>query len=249
MNYRLPFVRYPSKQKNTVEYPKHNVSVVYSLGIRCYTEIILKETGVTRFSSILGSTSMKSYERLMQCFDTNFKLLFDPQYLTFSRGNPSMETCNKERGFRTFHSLFDDPSNYYDATFSHHDLSDPLHQAHFARGLQRLDTLKNNNIPVLFVNISHSSEYCNIHNTDKFEESIRKMGFSNMKLLCIYIDKRAKVETLNYIGESRIVYTIPGNIGNELSEDARKVKEILNRHYSFDLLTIQQVDSMKTYSS
>jgi hypothetical protein len=207
--------------------------------------MILKQIGVVRFSSVIGSTSMKNYEKLIQCFDSKFELLFDRQYFSFSKGNLSMEACNKESGYRTFHSLFDDPNNYYDATFSHHDLSNPSHQAHFHRGLQRLETLKKNNIPVLFVNISHSAEYCNLHNTEKFAESIRTSGFANMKLLCVYVDKNARGETLHHIDDTRIVYTISGSIGNKLSEDARKIHDILNRHYSLTLLSIDQVDSMK----
>jgi len=50
------------------------VQVVYSIGTRCYTEIILKRLGYVKFSSIFGSMNLRNYKNVTSCFTTD--LLF-----------------------------------------------------------------------------------------------------------------------------------------------------------------------------
>jgi hypothetical protein len=49
-----------------------DISVVYSLGLRCYTDMIIKSLKLKKFSSIFGSMNIKSYDNIIKCFDTNF---------------------------------------------------------------------------------------------------------------------------------------------------------------------------------
>ena len=46
-----------------------DISVVYSLGSACYTEMILNELKLTKFSSILGSMNIKSHDNIIKCLE------------------------------------------------------------------------------------------------------------------------------------------------------------------------------------
>ncbi len=107
------------------------VSVVYSIGIRCYAEMILKRLGLIKFSSIFGSLNMKSNQNIIKCFDTNFEILFDENNLIYTKNVKSMDKYNKRYGFRTLHRIFDNINNFNSSTFAHHDLSDEKVKDHF----------------------------------------------------------------------------------------------------------------------
>ena len=42
-------------------------NIVYSIGIRCYTELILKRLNLIKFSSIFGSLNIKNTNNFIQC--------------------------------------------------------------------------------------------------------------------------------------------------------------------------------------
>ena len=42
------------------------VNVVYSIGVRCYTEIILKRLNLVKFSSIFGNLNIRNYENVIK---------------------------------------------------------------------------------------------------------------------------------------------------------------------------------------
>ena len=66
------------------------IKVVYSIGARCDTEIILKRLGLIKFSSIFGSMYIRHYNKLIKCFNSNFKILFDESNLIYSKDITSL---------------------------------------------------------------------------------------------------------------------------------------------------------------
>jgi hypothetical protein len=212
-----------------------NVFVVYSLGIRCYTEIILKRLNLIKFSSIFGSMNMKNYNNIIKCFDTNFEILFSKDNLLFSKDNLNFNILNKTHGFRTLHKIFDNVLDYHTSTIAHHDLSNEAHQTHFKRGVERLIYIRNNKIPILFVNISHISEFKNNINESNLIDSIKKNGFINMKLISIFKDNNVKELILNDISEFHIIYTIP-SYGYDDPRDDKIIETILLKYFKFDNL-------------
>ena len=139
--------------------------VVYSIGIRCYTELILKRLKLIKLSSIFGSMNIKNSDNFISCIK-NMNMLFDKSNLIFTKNIKSMEELNKKHGLRTLHRKFDNINDYHSSTIAHHDLSQQSVQNHFKRGVIRLHNIKTHNIPILFIQISHESEYNNSKQND-----------------------------------------------------------------------------------
>lgn len=223
------------------------VAVVYSIGERCYTEKILKRLNLIKFSSIFGSMNMKNYNNVIRCFDTNCKALFDPANLICTKNVPQMGYLNKEHGFRTLNRLFDVPTNFHSATIAHHDLSTEKDQEHFKRGLQRLEYIKEKELPVLFVHIS--MDFNNTHPNPALISSILAGGFKHMKVLSIY-----KTETpvakpkLLHESTNHIIYKMHTDGYNDPREDSI-IEAILLKHFKFSkLLTLDDFPKIDTPS-
>jgi len=148
-----------------------------------------------------------------------------------------MDKYNKRYGFRTLHRIFDNINDFNSSTFAHHDLSDEKVKDHFKRGIERLNYIKANKIPILFVNVSHDPEFKNNIHEQKLVDSIVNNGFT-MKLISIYCTKNVKIPTLCYIDETHIIYTIPSYGVNDIRDDII-IKNILSKHYSFNLLSLE----------
>jgi hypothetical protein len=229
--------------------------VVYSIGVRCYTETILKRLGLVKFSSLFGSINIRNYKNLINCFDTNFKILLDESNLIYSKDITFMNEENKLYGFRTLNKFFDNIDDYHSATFAHYDLSKSEHKQHFLRGLHRLNYIRDKNIPILFVNISKeydnsdnynffSKEYDNSQYDPCLIDSIIKYGFSNFKILSIYKTKNISEIQLVHSSYYMIIYKIPTYGYDDVRDDVI-VDELIRKHYNLDkLLSINDFDGL-----
>ena len=212
------------------------VNVVYSIGVRCYTEIILKRLNLVKFSSIFGNLNIRNYENVIKCIDTNFDILLNPINLLFTKNIPTMEVENKRYGYRTLHKLFDNIYDYHSSTIAHHDLSNQLHIKHFERGIQRFNHIKENDIPILFVNISIEYEFNNAGNVSNLIESLKKYGFKNIKIISIYkTSKQMDKPTLLHMDDNHISYEMYSYGYDNIRDDA-VIKNILLTHFQFDHL-------------
>jgi hypothetical protein len=117
------------------------IAVIYSIGIKCYTEIILKRLNLVKFSSIFGSINIKKSDNFIQCI-SNLNILFDEKNLVYTKNIKSMDKLNEQYGVRTLNTIFDNPDDYHSSTLAHHDLSNIEHINHFKRGLERLEKIK-----------------------------------------------------------------------------------------------------------
>jgi hypothetical protein len=211
------------------------VAVVYSVGVRCYTESILRRLGLVKFSSIFGSMNVKNWDSLMMCFDTNFHVLFNEENLVYTKHDPKFENHNNSWGPRTLNKLLDDVNDYHSSTIAHHDLSDENIKLHFQRGLKRLEYIKENNIPILFVDIS--MEFDNRVPDKRLVESIIKNGFSKFNIISIWKDGSGRVTepTLLHSDDYHIIYEIPSQ-GYYAPADDYIIESAIHRHYKLDNL-------------
>lgn len=221
---------------------KYKVNVIYSIGIRCYTQIFLKNLSLINFSSIFGSLNIKNLDNIIKCFDSNFDALLNKKNLIFTKNYKQFENLNKTYGNRTLNNVFDNINNYHDATIAHHDLSLENHYEHFNRGLKRLNFIKNNNIPILFVNISHFTEFNNSQINHELTNSIKNFGFNNFKILSIYItNKSNKKIKLLYQNKYNIIYQVQ-SIKEYKNFNVDIINYILNKHFKFNkLLSIYNI--------
>ena len=80
---------------------KKKISVIYSIGIRCYTEIILKRLNLVKFSSIFGSMNIKKSDNFIKCI-SNLNILFDKSNLVYTKNIKSMDKLNEKRRSQNF---------------------------------------------------------------------------------------------------------------------------------------------------
>jgi hypothetical protein len=161
-----------------------------------------------------------------------------------------MENLNKKHGNRTLHRLFDDVNNYHTSTIAHHDLSTIEHQSHFDRGIKRLTSIRDNNVPILFVNISHFTEFDNTidinNNNNRLYNSIINYGFSdNIRIISIYLmEYLSNIDDICYTYNNHIVYKLKSHGYNSVSDDTQ-ILEILLKHYNMsNLYNIDTMDSL-----
>jgi hypothetical protein len=236
-----------------------NKQVVYPIGEKCYTELICKRLNLIKFSSIFGSMFIKNYNNVIQCFNTNFKILFDEENLLYSKDNPNWDHLNKAYGCRTLHKIFDDINDYDTATIAHHDLTISEHKEHFERGIRRLNYIKECNIPILFIHISFFFD--NTQFSQDLIDSIKNNGFNNMKILSIYKDQHITETQLLHIYENHIIYKIPtfaknpenmsyNNFDYSDERDDELIMNIISKHFSFEkLLSIEEVSIYEDVSN
>jgi hypothetical protein len=196
---------------------------------------------------------IKNYNNVIQCFNTNFNILFDENNLVYSKDIPNWDYLNKTYGYRTLHKLFDDINDYDSSTIAHHDLSIEKHREHFKRGIHRLNYIKEQNIPILFIHISFFFD--NTSYTQELVDSIKNNGFNNMKILSIYKDENIYETQLIHLSENHIIYKIPTfakntqkqNYANFDYSDPRDdaiIREIISIHFNFEnLLSIEDIPS------
>ena len=196
------------------------------------------------FSSIFGSMNIKNDSNIIRCFDSGFKILFDPDNLVYTKDSLQMDTCNNTWGYRTLHRVFDDITDYHTATIAHHDLSNEKVVEHFKRGLRRLEHIKLTNIPILFVSTSYYGEFKNNTHNKELIDSIVSSGFRNMYLISIYFDINSPVISCDYNDGQHIIYTVPySGTGLNTSTYDTTVKDILSKHFTFDnLVSIVDID-------
>lgn len=179
--------------------------------------------------------NVKNWDALITCFDTNFHVLFDEENLICTNHDVKFENETGRWGPRTLNKILDDVDDYHSSTIPHHDLSDENIKHHFQRGLKRLEYIKENNIPILFVDIS--MEFDNRVPDKRLAESIIKNGFSKMNIISIWKDGTGRVTepTLLYADDYHIIYEIPSQ-GYYAPADDSIINDVLNRHYKFDNL-------------
>jgi len=203
-----------------------NYNILYSLGIRCHTEIILKKLNLIKFSSIFGSIFIKNFDNIVKLFNSDFKLLLDKDNLVYTKNIDSHTELNKLYGFRTFNKNFDDIDDIYTTTFAHHDLSLDKDYKHFERGIERLNYILKNNIPILFINLSHINEFNNLENTELIINCLKEKKYDNFHILFIHILNEDVKDNIKLISKDK--YKTIYNIYNVNYESNEKLDNIIN---------------------
>jgi hypothetical protein len=185
--------------------------------------------------------NMKNWDALIKCFDTNFHALFDEENLVCTKNNPKFAEENEQWWPRTLNKVLDDVNDYHSSTIAHHDMGDEDVKLHFQRGIKRLEYIRDNNIPILFVDMS--MEFDNRNPDKRLAESIIKYGITNMKIISIWKDSFGGTTepTLLHEDDHHIIYSIRSE-GYEAPHDDCIIKDVLHRHFKFDnLITVDDI--------
>lgn len=150
--------------------------VIYSLGIRCHTEIFLKKHKYRMFSSVLGSANCKTLEILYDMLKNKFSFLQDRARQVSTNGIRYYDRMNKLYGYRTLINGYDNLKDYHQATLPHHDLTNLQVYTHFIRGLSRLEKIAKLRTPILFIITANAiDDKYFIHNQHKVDLILKEL--------------------------------------------------------------------------
>ena len=133
---------------------------VVSLGIRCFTEIFLKDLGLKKFSSPFDGLFLSSVNDIIYLL----KHKMEQDNLIHTQNDEKYKSYNEKWGYRSLHKKLDNSffdkkkyidSSYHYATFPHHNLKDQNTINHFKRCFNRFDIIEKNKIKTLFCLFLH----------------------------------------------------------------------------------------------
>ena len=131
---------------------------IMSIGMRCFTEIFLKELGLKKFSGPFDAMFNSSVSSIIDILKN--KIQEEDLIYTENIKNKDVNLLNSKHGFRTIHkniNYFDNDlvSSYHSAFLPHHNLNDSKTKQHFERCFERLNKIKLHNIVTLFCLFIH----------------------------------------------------------------------------------------------
>ena len=237
-------------------------AVLYSLGIRCHTEIFLKNHSLRMFSSILGSANCKTLETLRDILKTNFAFLKDRRRHISTAGIGYYQQMNRSFGPRTLVIGYDNILNYHSALLPHHDLTEEKSYKHFMRGLERLEKLSNLGLPILFIitaNIDDDRSFTfNYDQTKEISDQLLRdynahtlvilAGYSQENKIFKSEDREILINNKNYNfyinKESPDLTIVQHKYSNRYDEELLFHTVITNYFNPNDLVTLKQLDSI-----
>jgi len=187
---------------------------VLSLGIRCFTEIYLKQLNYKKFSSPFDALYLSSINDIIYLLKNKINKADlvhtedDERYKLYNRDWPPPLPPPNGWGCRTIHTKLDntlfDPdkythSSYHHATFAHHNLKNIEVFEHFKRCFERFDIIQEKKIKTLFCLFIHP-KYC----------GYIKISTKDIKRLSVFLQERYNCHLL-------VIFFLKTNIADSYS--------------------------------
>lgn len=207
---------------------------VMSLGIRCFTEIFLKNMGYKNFSSPFDAMYLSSVNDIIYLLNNNIQ----KEYLVHTQDNVLYDNYNKQYGYRTIHTKLDNTlmkkdnihSLYHMCSFPHHNLKDESVFGHFTRCFQRLDIIEKCKIRTLFCLFMHPRYfgYIPVSSEDIQKLSDYLQSKFNCHLLVVYFVKiNSDDNIVNIEKNSNYSTYIVNNNSHEFNDIKHELNEIM----------------------
>jgi len=228
----------------------NNYKCVLSVGMRCYTEIYLKQMGLKKFSGPLDALYFSNVIHIIYLLEN--KINYDDLIHTETINKEEIQLLNKTFGFRTIHkkiNIYDENNlsqSYHLASFAHHNLNDVNVRHHFDRCFDRIDKIKQDKIKTLFCMFSHPNG-----GTDKM------LSMDDITVMSSYLSKKFNChllvivfifqsqESFNswkiHLQNEKITCIVINNGSKDYSTHKKNLKEI------FDYMNVKE-DILLTYN-
>ena len=220
-------------------------NIIYSIGIRCTPDEILKKLNLKKMSSIFGSLYIRNFDNIIKCIESNFNILINENNFISTKDILSMKN---QPYVRTMHKLFDNINDWDSSTIPHYDLSTEKDMDHMLRCIERFNKIRDNNIPTLFLNISVASEYDNTINTEKIVDSLCKTNWNNFHIIFIYFNEQndKKINKI-FSDKFKTIYTINDTCSTnskEYDKAALYLAEIFKEFNINNLVSIDYINDL-----
>jgi hypothetical protein len=206
---------------------------VYSIGARCGTEMVLKDLNLIQFSSIFGSCEIRNMDNVIKCLNSRFEILFNPEYLLYTKTMNHFKYLNDEHGNRTLNINFDNINEWHGATIAHHDLSDEKVKDHFERAITRFYKLLKHKIPTLFV---FTGPNISIHKCQELAERFKQETLQFHILVCNFVEWTVTTETVK--DPFFTIYDV---------HHETELRTILKNYDLSELISIDEIDAKRLF--
>ena len=223
-------------------------SCVLSVGIRCFTEIFLKELGFKNFSSPFDGLFLSSIDDVIYLFEHKI----EQDKLIHTQDDDRYKLCNERWGNRTLHKIFDKDNNidssYHNATFPHHNLKEQSTCNHFKKCFNRLEIIEKDKIRTLFCFFIHPTypgyNTITIADVEKLSKYLEIKY--NCHLLTIYFFKTNTSEKYSLLKKSDNLSIYKINHNSHIFQDVKL--ELVEVFKSFkinqeDLISYKEINS------
>ena len=232
----------------------NDYKTIISVGMRCYTEIFIKNLGFKKFSLPFDAIFSSKIDNIIDLFEN--KINYNELIYTENIDNKIIKDLNSQYGLRTINKKFYyDENNLYNsyhlATFAHHNLNDNKVKEHFDRCFNRLDMIKKYKIKTLFCLFFHSQYDKNISDDDIIKLSLYLSNKYNCHLLVIYFNKYNNNKNDNikiHIKNDILTYLYVNNNSSEYNDQEFSLKYIFNSIMNVKeniLLSYQEINDLK----
>jgi hypothetical protein len=211
---------------------EENYNCVISIGMRCHTEIFLKQLGLKQFSSPFDGIYSKSIFSIIYLLKN--KLCYNELLYTEDLLDESIKRLNDKYGYRTIHKLINYNKDnleysYHRALLPHHNLKNDDVKTHFERCFNRIDKIKHHKIKTLFCLFIHpgyagdsdvSNEEINILKSYLFE------NFNGNLLVCKFKKTNKNYEWNIIVNQNNLIYIHINNSSHIFNHNEKVLKEI-----------------------
>lgn len=216
--------------------PEFNFKCILSIGMRCFSEIYLKNMGYKKFSCIFDAAFMRSIDDTLYILENGVN--YDDFIYTELMNDNEIQTLNKQFGNRSIHKIENTTENkvdmYHQAMYPHYNFKNTSDWEHMKRCIKRFHHIKSEKIRTLFflcVHPNYYRDYCpTINEIEKL--SIYLQNSFNCHLLVIYFNQNNKLNNKKWFCIKKNKYITIVNVSN-FSEKYEVQKDCLQEIFSF----------------
>ena len=210
-----------------------NYKCILSVGIRCFTEIYLKNLNLKKFSFVFDGALNTNISDIIYLLEN--KINEEDLIYTELLNNPIVNNLNTKHGYRTIHKKLNYNENnieqsYHHALFPHHNLNNFKVKQHFERCFDRLDKIKYHKIKTLFCLFIHVNydKKLNIPFSDiiKLKEYLTK-EFNCKLLVCKFEETSHKYKWNCILNNENIIYFHINNNSHYFKDNKIALNEII----------------------
>ena len=210
---------------------------VISIGMRCFTEIYLKNMDFKKFSCVFDAMYSLDINNIINILEQGFN--YDDFIYTEKINNVIINNLNKKYGNRTIHKhinyISDDLEySYHHAILPHHNLNTIKDKTHFDRCFERLKKIKNNNIKTLFCLFIHPDYEKNIDIELDFDKKIYDLkdyliqNFNCNLLVCKFKTTNDNYKWKIINNDINLIYIHINNSSHIFENNHKELNEIFN---------------------
>jgi|TARA_B110000285_G_C14976439_1_gene539214 hypothetical protein len=184
---------------------------VIPLGMRCFTEMFIKELKLKKFSMTFDAMFSKDIDSIIEIMENDIE--YDNLIYSENIKNYQLTELHNNHGFRTLHKNDYDENNllssFHMAFLPHHNLNDPNVRKHFKKCFVRLNKIKRNNINTLFT-LFICPNYANdknitINDINKLAIYL-KNNYTCRLLVCLFKKTNNSYDVSKIIDDNNLIY-------------------------------------------